>query len=300
MLTAWIDDFAEYLRTVRRYSAHTVDAYVRDIRQFAEWVVEQHPISEWKQVRPQDIQDWIIYLARQGTHARTIQRKRSALSTFFRFLRKEGVVEQNPVLGLALPKAPHRVPEFIPEDQLLAILQKLKPQANADWTAWRDWLLVILPVALGLRVSELCELTDRDIDFGRLVVRIFGKGKKVREVPIGYELARQIQYYQLLRNQQWSDAPTLLLTDAGQAIYPRWVQRRLKVLLADVPHPHPHLLRHTFATLLLNHGAELLAIKEFLGHASLAATQVYTHASIEQLKKQYQNTHPLNQLNSSS
>ena len=290
-----ITAFETYLKSIRRYSIKTVEAYCRDVKQFVSWI-EQYGIKSWSEVQPSMIQMWLGSLVKQGLSARSVRRKKATLSSFFKFLISHGIISSNVAASVELPKVPQRLPDYIPESELERIIEDLKPTIEDSWDKWRDWLIFVLPVALGLRLSELCNLNDRDIDFGREVAIITGKGNKTREVPVAPQLLKQIGYYIALRNKKFAiSGGTLLLTDKGKPIYPRWVQRKLKALLApyQIGNPHPHMLRHTFATLLLNKGVQLIAIKELLGHSSLAATQVYTHASIEQIKQIYKQTHPL-------
>lgn len=287
--------FETYLKSVRRYSNHTVKTYVADLHKFVLWA-NQYGISSWKEVDSSVIQTWLAHLIKNGLLSRSIKRKKATISSFFKFLLSRDIVSTNPATTVDLPKEPKKLPNYIQESHLERIIEDLKPTKEDSWNKWRDWLVFVMPVALGLRVSELCGITDKDIDFGREVVLITGKGNKTREVPVATQLLKQISYYIALRNKHFGIAGGyLILTDSGKPIYPRWVQRKLKSLLAgyQIGNPHPHMLRHSFATLLLNKGVQLIAIKELLGHSSLAATQVYTHTSIDQIKKVYKQSHPL-------
>ncbi len=287
--------FKTYLKSVRRYSINTVEAYVSDLNKFVLWA-NQYGISSWKEVDSSVLQTWFAYLLKKGLLPRSIKRKKATFSSFFKFLLAQDLVSANPAIAVDLPKEPKKLPSYIQESHLERIIEDLKPTKEDSWDKWRDWLVFVLPIALGLRVSELCGIADKDIDFGREVILVKGKGNKTREVPIATQLLRQISYYIALRNRHFGIAGgNLILTDTGKPIYPRWAQRKLKSLLAgyQIGNPHPHMLRHSFATLLLNKGVQLIAIKELLGHSSLAATQVYTHTSIDQIKKVYNQSHPL-------
>ncbi|NPA34793.1 MAG: tyrosine-type recombinase/integrase [Chlorobi bacterium] len=290
-----ITAFETYLQSLRRYSTKTVEAYLKDLKQFVSWVNE-YGVSSWEEVDSSMIQSWLATLVRKGLSPRSIRRKKATLSSFFKFLVSKGIVPANVASTVEIPRVPKRLPQYVQEASLEGIIEDLKPAKEDPWDKWRDWLVFVMPLALGLRVSELCGIADKDIDFGREVVIVTGKGNKTREVPIATQLLRQIGYYIALRNKHFGiSGGMLLLTNKGAPIYPRWVQRKIKSILAgyQIGNPHPHMLRHTFATLLLNKGVELITIKELLGHSSLAATQVYTHTSIEKIKQIYKQSHPL-------
>ena len=288
--------FLNYLEHERRFSAHTVVAYRNDLRQFREFIGQLYGIEDYAEVSHHIVRAWLIYLLEKEQTTATIRRKLSTLKAFFRFRCRRGLQEQNPTTKVTSPKLPRRLPTVVAAEALEQLLTSFRDRT--DFSGLRDRLVLELLYGTGMRRAELIELRRRDVDLvnRRLLVR--GKGGKERLVPFGKLLAECIEAYEGARVREWPDAdtvPQLLLTDRGKPLYPKWVYNKVKAYLGTVTTERkrgPHTLRHSFATHLSDNGADLNAIKTLLGHANLAATQVYTHNSIEKLKQVYQQAHP--------
>lgn len=286
--------FLEYLRAERRSSAHTLIAYANDIGQFVAYLEEAYGVVDPAHVQTLHVRSWLASLREAGLSARSIQRKRSGLSTFYKYLRREGKVSKDPVARTRSPKSEKRLPVFV--DQLS--MEKLIE--GVQWTDAfgdvRDRLMLTLLYESGIRLSELIGLKVTDIDLPKKQFRVLGKRNKERVLPLIEKTLGQVNDYLRLRDSMYGKAvPELLLTDSGQRLYPKFVYRKVNSYLGRVStldKRSPHVLRHTFATHMLNNGAQLNTVKELLGHASLAATQVYTHNTIEKLKRVHSDNHP--------
>ncbi len=287
--------FLQYLQYEKRFSQHTILAYKKDVEQFTAFLEEIYSLTSVAGVRHFHIRAWVISLLDQGRTTRTIRRKLSTLKTYFRFLLKRQHIEENPMLKVVIPKIGKRLPAYVQEREM----EQLFEQATfrADFSGQRDRTLLELLYTTGMRRAELLVLQVPDIDFGQGVIRVLGKGNKERLIPFGAALRKQLQLYLDLRQANFPESREghLLLTDKGAKLYPKFVYNTVKrylSLITTLEQRSPHVLRHSFATHLSNNGADLNAIKELLGHASLAATQIYTHNSIEKLKEVYQQAHP--------
>ncbi len=285
--------FRQYLKIEKRYSDNTVSAYMRDLKQFYDYAGADY--SEIV-VDERKIKNWIIDLSQRDISSRSINRKLSSLKTFYRFLLKQGVIEQSPMDKVLNPKQSAALPVFIPQQDLDKIPDLL---LEHDYKLVRDWLLVELLYLTGLRRAELVGLKVNDIDFKSETIKVLGKGKKQRLIPVPNKLLDYIRHYLRLREEYYAgqeyDEAYLFLTDKGKKLYPEYVNRKVKEVLSQITTLEklsPHVLRHSFATHLLNNGADINAIKELLGHSSLAATEVYTHTTFEKLKKIYKQAHP--------
>jgi len=241
------------------------------------------------------IRSWIIAMLDDGMAPRSVNRKTTTLRRFFRFCQQEGLISHNPADFLSSLKTPKSLPSFIEEAQMQTVLDR---DSNLnEFAEARDLLILEILYGTGMRLSELTAIKDHDLDTIRTQIKVIGKRQKERIIPITKELVEMILDYQRIRNQTFgiSNGGALLLTDKGKPIYAKLVYRVVYKALGSVTSAgkrSPHVLRHTYATHLLNRGAELNAIKELLGHASLSATQVYTHTGFERLKKIYQKAHP--------
>ncbi|MCS6990370.1 MAG: tyrosine-type recombinase/integrase [Chitinophagales bacterium] len=287
--------FFNYLQYEKRYSPHTLAAYRNDLQQFCSFLSSTYQIREAREIAAQHIRSWIVYMVEHQVGARSINRKISALQSFFRFLKRSGKLQANPMRGITAPKAPKRLPDFIPSSHLQHLFNSI--EHGNDFPGLRNRLILELLYATGMRRAELIALSDDAIDWNRNYVRVLGKGNKQRLIPIGVSLQESIKKYLEVRNQHFgrSSFARLVVSDRGKEMNPRSVYEIVRRLLKQMSHVSrcsPHVLRHTFATHLLSNGAELQAIKELLGHASLAATQVYTHNTVEQLKAIYRKAHP--------
>ena len=287
-----INEFLQYLKVEKRFSAHTIRSYTLDLDQF-----EKHLASisrPMEKVQSRDIRLWLSSLSEQYT-ARTVNRKLSTVKSYFKYLQREGVLEANPARHVYTLKVPQRNPQFVDERELLKMLNEL-PDPD-DFISARDLLIFDLFYATGMRKAELIALKDADINESSQSLKVLGKGKKERIIPVGKLVLSKIKAYIDYRNNEFGlkSFQTLLFDKHGKAMNPKAVYNIIRKLLENcwsTEKKSPHVLRHSFATHLLNKGADLNAIKELLGHSSLAATQVYTHNSIERLKEIHKQAHP--------
>jgi integrase/recombinase XerC len=278
-------EFETYIQSERRYSEHTRVAYQTDLIQFFEYtgIVKQNELPE---VTSKVIRGWMVSLVNGGYTNKSVNRKLSTLRTYFRFLKKNGIIEQNPVSGLNGPKIEKRLPQFAKETELdnRELLESL---------SLRDALIVELLYQTGMRLNELIELTTASLYDNKIKVK--GKRNKERIIPLSEELKMQIQVYRKECSENGFQSNSLILTDKGNKLYPKFVYRKINTYLAsatELQKCSPHVLRHTFATHMLNNGAGIETIKALLGHANLAATQIYTHNSFAQLNNIYSLAHP--------
>lgn len=289
-----INSFYKYLEFERRSSVHTVTAYRNDIRQFCDFL-DDVKIHSWGNITSKTIRQWMVNMLDEGISARTVTRKISTLKVLFRFLIREGELEANPAEKVITPKIPKRLPVFVKEAEMDYLLDQV--DFGSDHTGMRNKLIIDLFYFTGMRLSELVELKIKQIDFGNDLIKVLGKGSKERIVPFTRELKQSITDYISMRNATFPEAKSeiLFLTDKGMPIYQKLVYRVVNRYLSQVctlTKKSPHVIRHSFATALLNRGADLNAIKELLGHANLAATEVYTHNSYEKLNSIYEQAHP--------
>lgn len=295
-----VDEFADYLLKERQYSKHTVIAYVVDVRQFCEFCKIEGNDVELAKITIKDVRAWLAMEMRAkrggepGLGAASGKRKLSSLRAFFRFLEKKGVVENNPVENLTGPKVDKRLPVFVREDVMGDVLEKM--EGVGGFSGLRDRLIILLIYETGVRRSELLGLRVRDFDFHRSCLRVLGKGDKEREIPMLRELAQEVQVYLEMREELVGGQHDIFfVTDKGRPIYGQFVYRLVRKVLADdvsLERRSPHVLRHTFATHLLNNGASIEGIKDLLGHASVGTTQVYAHNTVERMKKIFNQAHP--------
>ncbi|HRV83716.1 MAG TPA: tyrosine recombinase XerC [Saprospiraceae bacterium] len=287
-----LTSFLKYLEFEKRYSPHTVESYRNDIQQFQDFLQKQFETNEWADVTPGMVRSWMVSLAESGRANRSINRKISALQTFVKYLMRRGFLAKNPLRKVVAPKVGKRLPVYVQESQMESLLDVMK--FSEDFAGVRDRLIIELFYTTGMRRSELVALQDQDIDLEKLTVKVMGKGSKERIIPIGPDLRELILRYRKLRDEIANNGQCWV-TESGKPIYPKLIYNIVNKYLSMVStleKKSPHVLRHSFATHLANEGAELNAIKELLGHANLSATQVYTHNSIEQLRKVYEAAHP--------
>jgi integrase/recombinase XerC len=287
------DDFLSYLRFEKRYSPHTVASYDNDLKQY--YLFCQQTGSDNFVMESSSIRLWIVSLIEQGVTARSVNRKLSTLKTFSKFLIRNGVLSVNPLNKVLKPKMSKRIPTFIDEEKLNEFLDNY--EFGEDYAGKRNQLIIELLYQTGMRRSELTGLKLSSVNIGESQVRVLGKRNKERLIPINNDLGRRLQDYIILRAETFPAQSNeyLLLTSKALPVYPRMVYRIITEFLQMVTtldKKSPHVLRHSFATHLLNRGADLNAIKELLGHANLSATQVYTHNSFEKLKDIYKQAHP--------
>lgn len=285
--------FLAYIEFEKRYSPHTVVAYRNDLEQFFGYLLATYSISDIQDVTHPMIRSWLVHLMENKISPRSVNRKLTTLKSLYRFLIREGLVGQNPMRRIISPKSAKRLPAFIEQEKMARLFDTRT--GDGGYVSMRDNLILELFYATGMRLSELVNLRETDIDFHNDTIKVLGKRNKERLIPFSNKLAGLLMDYMREKARIFGDNPDLFLTAKGAKIYPRLVYLVVKKSLAEVSTSakrSPHVLRHTFATHMLNNGAELNAVKELLGHASLSATQVYTHNTIEKLKSIYKQAHP--------
>ena len=287
--------FFQYLEYEKRFSPHTLTAYQTDLGQFIIFLKTAFDIETPEEVKHTHVRSWIVELLGKKNTTRSINRKLSCLKTYFKFLKKRGEIEQNPMAKVIAPKMGKRLPVFVNENKMELLFEQV--DFGEGFKGARNRLLMELLYCTGIRCSELINLKIEDLDFASNQLKVLGKGNKERLIPIARHLTGLIESYlrqRALQNIEYGENH-LLLTNKGRKLYAGFVYRLVKKYLSIVTtleQRSPHVLRHTFATHLSNSGADLNAIKELLGHSSLASTQVYMHNSIEKLKKVYTQAHP--------
>lgn len=288
------ESFFNYLKFEKRNSSHTVVAYKIDLDQFVQFCTEVVGEFNVKKVDAKIIRSWIVQLMENDLSARSVNRKVTTIKSFFRFLLKEQIVENNPTTYLTLPKIRKKLPNFVEEKNLNHLLDDGFFPNN--FTGIRDKLIITLLYGTGIRLAELLLLKDNDFDTKNCMIRVLGKGKKERIIPYPNSINQLIEQYMNKRDSAvGSKTERLLVTDKGRPVYEKLIYRVVKNNLGKVTlleKKSPHVLRHSYATHLLNNGADLNAVKELLGHANLAATQIYTHTTFERLHDIYKQAHP--------
>jgi integrase/recombinase XerC len=291
-----LQSFLDYLQFEKRYSVHTVRSYHDDLVQFFNYLEKQFGNKiALPEITHTYIRSWLADLKEQEMSSKSINRKISTLKSFFKYHLKNGTVDQSPMGKIISPKISKRLPVFINEEDTGTLLNVLSTNTE-DWKSLNASLLVLLFYATGMRLSELINLKESHIDFSRRQVKVLGKGNKERIIPVSPEVLQSVRdYIQDKKKEFEAAADSLLVTEKGKKIYPKYAYLLVRDTLKEIKtlqKKSPHILRHTFATHLSNGGADLNAIKELLGHSSLAATQIYTHTSIEKLKDIHKKAHP--------
>lgn len=289
-----IDSFLKYLEYEKRLSRHTVSAYQTDLRQFSKHILDIFSESDATDANYGMVRSWIVNLAESGMDSLSINRKIACLRSFYKFLRRQEVIDKDPMLKVKGLKTKKQLPDFLKEKEMLSVLDAVA--TDGTFNSVREKLVIELFYATGIRLSELTGLKDSYVNTRDCTIRVLGKRNKERIVPFGKNLVPLIQDYARIRNKEVSSKEHgyLFVTEKGDPCYPMLIYRIIKANLKDTAaeKQSPHLLRHTYATHLLNNGAEINAVKDLLGHSSLAATQVYTHNSMEKLKKVFDQAHP--------
>jgi integrase/recombinase XerC len=289
----FLEQFFKYLTYEKRYSQHTLIAYRNDILQFQQYLTDQD--SDILSANHQIIRSWMVALMDQNLDPRSINRKISTLRSLYKFLLKEGMVQGNPVLKIQTPKTAKKLPNFITEDKLAILLDQ--DIFGHDFAGIRDKLVIELLFGTGIRLSELIGLKNTDVYLAEKTIKVLGKRNKERIIPVNQTLIGLIEIYLTEKNIQLlsNKCNYLIVTNIGSKAYPKLIYRiaqKYLTMISTQDKKSPHVLRHSFATSLLNNGADINAIKDLLGHANLSATQVYTHNSIERLKSIYKQAHP--------
>jgi len=289
-----LDSFLQYLKLEKRYSPLTVDLYQSDLQQFLNYLKNQYKISDWNEITHQEIRSWSVSLIEKDISPNSIKRKLSILKTYFKFLRKKDLIQQNPLTKVIAPKAGKVLPAIIEKKNMTMLFENVA--FGEGYKGSRNRMILELLYGTGMRRNELINLSVNDIDHHHQRLKIMGKGSKERLVPLAPYLMNLLNEHLAIRSNQFPTTPPFIfLTDKGKKTYPQLIYNIVKQHLSQVSTAEkrsPHVLRHSFATHLIDNGADLNAVKELLGHASLASTQVYTHNSIQRLQEVYQQAHP--------
>lgn len=290
-----VEQFLTYLQHEKRYSSHTIQSYRIDLVQFGDFILKTYELS-LLEVKYIHVRDFMVSLMDNDISANSVGRKLSTLRSFYKYLLKQNIITANPMKLIKAPKVPKKLPVFV-DDEKLGLLLDSEEVFDDSFSSIRERLIIETLFGTGMRLAELISLNDSDVNFYDSTIRVIGKRSKERVIPIGRILSDQLKAYIELKTLQNFDNKTarLIVTNKGAEAYPEFVRRIVQRCLAYITtqdKKSPHVLRHTYATSLLNRGADLNAIKELLGHASLAATQVYTHNSVERLKTIYKQAHP--------
>ena len=290
-----IQPFIDYLKYEKRYSQHTIVSYQTDLISFNDYIIMQYGETQLSSLSHIYIRTWLASLKDEGLSERSINRKISSLKSFFKYYLKRGVITQNPMGKVISPKSQKRLPVFIRDKEINTLLQHVEFPNN--WSGKTERLLLTVFYDTGMRLSELINLNRSQANFANHSLKVLGKGNKERIIPISPELASSIKDYIHDSDTNYPDFPKdfLLHDEKGKQLRPRKVYtivNKYLSLVTTAEKRSPHILRHSFATHMMNNGADLNAVKELLGHSSLAATQIYTHNTIEKLKEIYKKSHP--------
>lgn len=292
----WTDSFLEYLGAERNYSPATLESYAKDLTEFQEFLEGLNPGASWTAVEAGDVREWVIYLLDdQKMTAASVNRKLSALRTFYKYLRRVGRVNINPMEKVVAPKKKRPLPYFVRESEMDRLLDLTAE--DRSFKGIRDRLILMMFYETGIRRAELLGMTDASVDLSTKQIKVTGKRNKQRIVPFGEELESEIVAYQDAREESLGQKtfPTLFVTEEGTAMNEARIAKIVKDNLSKVTtikKRSPHVLRHSFATAMLNNHADLTSIQKLLGHESVATTEIYTHVSFEELKSEYKNAHP--------
>ena len=293
MFNNHLHSFFDYLTYEKKYSIHTITSYKNDLHQFIEFINPEKEEFPAVEINYQHIRAWVADLIKHKISARSVNRKLSSLKSFFKYLQRLKIIEINPLSKISGPKTPKRLPVFIDENQMVNLFSDVKFEEG--FNGQRDQLILDLLYQTGIRRSELTHLKESDIDLFNSTIKVLGKRNKERIIPISLPLKRNLESYLKVKEELNLSNMMLLVSEKGNTLSEQAVYKSVKKYLAQITtiqKKSPHVLRHTFATHLLNNGADINAVKDLLGHANLSATQVYTHNTIDKLKKSYKQAHP--------
>ena len=288
-----IDKYLQYIKLELNLSEHTQVAYGNDLRQWEQFLTGGGEQLDVASVTASDIRAWLLQLSGSGDNARTLRRKVQAVRSFYKWLMRNGTVVVNPAASVELARVPKRLPQLVREDSVDSLLDSKID--DADFEQVRNRLIVMMLYETGMRRAELISLLDKNVDTAKGELKVHGKRDKDRIIPFGTELADWIEKYRSLREDQALAGEHFFVRESGEPLYPMLVYRIVREALTEAgvtSKRSPHVLRHTFATAMLNDGAALNSVKELLGHESLATTQIYTHVTFSELKNNYKLAHP--------
>ncbi len=289
------ESFLQYLLVEKRYSKHTLISYRNDLEQFSGFLLSLGHSSSESDISSGEVRAWVVGMMDNGMSAVTVHRKVSCLRVFYRWMRREGHISQDPLEKVVLPKRKKRLPEFVGEESLDRLLDNYN--FGPDFPGIRNRTIIEMLYLTGMRRAELTGLKDPDVDLVNGIIKVTGKRNKQRLIPVIDSFRQNLEEYLRVRNDSFKETAGewFFVTDSGKQIYDKFVYiivKRYLTMVTTIEKKSPHVLRHTFATHMLNHGADLNSIKELLGHANLSATQIYTHNSFEKLKQVYKQAHP--------
>jgi integrase/recombinase XerC len=288
-----IQSFLDYLKFEKRYSQHTIMSYQNDLEQFFAYSKSQFETELINEVKVTMIRSWLAEMKEEKISSKTLNRKISTLKSFFKYLIKQSVVKETPMTTIVSPKVSKRLPQFVSEPDMQDLMQITA--TSEDWKTMTDCTLIRVFYATGMRLSELINLKISQVDFHYKQLKVLGKGNKERIIPMPSEILNGLKDYIENKENRSPESDHVFVNAKGKPLYAKYVYTTVKTYLGGVTtieKKSPHVLRHSFATHLMNNGAELNAVKELLGHSSLAATQVYTHNTIEKLKEAFKKAHP--------
>lgn len=290
-----LTSFIDYLAFEKRYSKHTIVAYQEDLAQFLSYLETEYNAPDLKEIKSSFVRSWLAALMEAKLTPKTVKRKISTLKAFFKYLLKTGKVASTPMTTIIAPRVSKKLPVYVEENDTHTLFQHV--QFPEGWEGHTEKLSLQLLYGTGIRLSELINIKETQVDVKQKTLKVLGKGNKERIIPLSKELAACISAYVTIKHAEHPafDKTYLLVTPKGKRLYPKYVYLLVKKylsLVTTISQQSPHILRHTFATHLTNQGADLNAVKELLGHSSLAATQIYTHNNIEKLKEVYKKSHP--------
>jgi len=293
-----LNRFVDYLQYEKRYSAHTLESYLRDCGQLRHFLADQYGMDSMAEATHHHIRSWVVSLLKKENQSTSVRRKLSSIAHLYKWMRRMDLIDHNPVVKVQLPKIPERLPKSLPATVIHQLWNSMHSEAvSFEYSSIRDKALIGLLYGCGLRRSEVIRLTWYDFDIDRQLLRVMGKGRKYRQIPVGNGLAALLKSLKEATVCKWESSlkNEIILMDNGKPCYPKFVHNRVVGLLGTVTTAEkksPHVLRHSMATHMMDQGAELNAVKAILGHSSLAATQVYTHNSISRIREVYRQSHP--------